>query len=406
MSHDKHSLESLFHELKNKNLSLDMTRGKPCSEQLDLSNALLEPDTSFKTAKGVDCRNYGGLEGIPEARSLFAEILDVPSDNVIVGGNSSLSLMHMAVVYSLLNTLPDGQAPWQTQKPKFLCPSPGYDRHFFICESLGIEMITVPYLQDGPDMDMVEKLVSADPSIKGIWCVPKYSNPTGITYSDKTVLRLAEMQTAAPDFRIFWDNAYVVHDLNQNSDPLLEILSACKNAGHYNRPIIFASTSKVTFAGAGISALAASPENTKAFVKYLGFQTIGPDKLQQLRHCKFLHSLDHIKSHMQKHAQIIKPKFEAVLEILNKELSSVSGISWTNPNGGYFISLDVQPGTARKIVSLAEEIGVKLTAAGVTFPYGRDPEDRNIRIAPTLPSLEEIKTAMEALCVCIKLASQ
>ncbi|MCB1307994.1 MAG: aminotransferase class I/II-fold pyridoxal phosphate-dependent enzyme [Leptospiraceae bacterium] len=410
-------LQSTLRELQNRHKAfcaeghaLDMTRGKPAGEQLDLANAMLDlPGAEqFRTTGGVDTRNYGGLEGLPEARALLAAMLDVKPDAVLMGGNSSLTLMHDAVVRALLHGVPGGQGPWKTggaDGVKFLCPVPGYDRHFSICEHFNIEMIPVPMTAEGPDMDAVESLVARDASIKGIWCVPRYSNPTGCVYSDAVVDRLARMQCAAPDFRIFWDNAYAVHHLTESPQPLKSISAACTAAGNPDRPYLFASTSKISFAGSGISAFAASPANVADAKKHLSMQTIGPDKVNQWRHVQFFENIDGVHAHMRKHAAIIAPKFQRVLEIFRAELEGRGIADWTEPDGGYFISLDVPEGCAARVVSLAGEAGVKLTPAGATFPYRKDTRDANLRIAPTLPAMSEIETAMRILCVCVRLAA-
>ncbi|WP_407933969.1 aminotransferase class I/II-fold pyridoxal phosphate-dependent enzyme [Aquibacillus rhizosphaerae] len=402
-------LDAKYTEVKGRNLSLDMSRGKPSAEQLDLSMGLLDilnSDSPIHVEESIDARNYGSVDGLIETKKLFGQILDVNQHEIIVGGNSSLTIMHDAVSRSLLLGTVDSTTPWgKLPKVKFLCPSPGYDRHFAICELLGIEMVTVDMLEDGPDMDTVEELVKNDEAIKGIWCVPKYSNPEGITYSDEVVDRLAKMETKANDFRIFWDDAYTVHHLTDEPDVLKNILTACKDANHPNRVFIFASTSKVTFPGSGISVLASSEENINFIKKQIATQTIGPDKLNQLRHVHFLKDLETIKQHMKKHAEIIKPKFDMVLEVLEKQLGKQNIASWNEPNGGYFISLNTLDGCATEVVKLASEAGVKLTPAGATFPYGKDPSDRNIRIAPTFPTLNELQTAIEVLCLCIQLVS-
>jgi DNA-binding transcriptional MocR family regulator len=392
---------------KQKGLKLDMTRGKPSNEQLDLANALstVLTATDYKAADGTDARNYGGLDGLPEMKAIFADLLETAPRNVIIGGNSSLTMMHDAVVRGLLHGVPDGNGPWLKSKIKFLCPSPGYDRHFAICQAHGIEMLTVDMDANGPDMAQVEKLVAADASIKGMWCVPKYSNPTGNTYSAEVVARLSAMKTAAPDFRLFWDNAYAVHDLYDTTDPLPEIIAACAAAGNPNRPIVLASTSKISFAGAGIAALASSPANIADTLKHLGVQTIGPDKLNQLRHVRFFKDAAGVRAHMQKHAALLRPKFENVTRILERELGGTGLASFTKPRGGYFVSLDTLDGCATEVVKLADEAGVKLTPAGATFPYGRDPRNCNIRIAPSLPPPAQIETAMEVLALCVQLAS-
>jgi DNA-binding transcriptional MocR family regulator len=345
------------------------------------------------------------LEGLPEARRLFADLLEVEPAEVIVGGNSSLALMHDTIVQALLKGMVDSP-PWRAQATvRFLCPSPGYDRHFAICERYGIEMITVPIDEQGPDMDEVERLAGSDPSVKGIWCVPRYSNPTGITYADSVVERLARMETAATDFRIFWDNAYAVHHLVDRPAPLKNILTFCRAAGHPDRPIAFTSTSKISFAGGGIAALAASASTVRHLIAGLSIQTIGHDKLNQLRHVRFFRDAAGIAEHMRRHARILKPKFDAVVEILDRELGDTGVATWSRPKGGYFISLDTLDGCASAVVALAERAGVKLTKAGATFPYGKDPRDRNIRLAPSLPSLEEIRAAMELVALSVQLVS-
>ena len=392
-----------YDDIAARQLALDMTRGKPCAEQLDLSLGMLEV-RDVRTADGFDCRNYGLLEGIPEARRFFAEILGVEPAEVIVGGNSSLALMHDAIAQALLIGPPDAP-PWKAQPVKFLCPSPGYDRHFAICERYGIEMVTVPIGDEGPDMDAVEHLAGSDPSVKGIWCVPQYSNPTGITYTDAVVDRLASMQTAASDFRIFWDNAYAVHHLVERPARLKNILATCRAAGHPERPLLLTSTSKISFAGAGIAALAASPVNVRHLIGGLSIQTIGHDKLNQLRHVRFFKDAAGVAAHMRKHAAILKPKFDAVDDILAAELGGSGVATWSNPQGGYFISFDTLDGCAAKVVAMADAAGVKLTKAGATFPYGKDPRDRNIRLAPSLPSLDEIRQAMTLVALAVQLVS-
>ncbi len=407
----KAELEQTYAEIKARGLKLNMARGKPAQAQLDLSMPMLESVTTLKdcTAQdGTDCRNYGVLDGLPEAKALMATMLDDEPENVIVFGNASLNIMYdtLARIW-MFGT--QGEKPWgQLETVKWLCPAPGYDRHFGITEEFGIEMITIPMNEDGPDMDEVERLAAADPSIKGIWCVPTYSNPGGVTYSDEVVRRLAAMETAAPDFRIFWDNAYCVHHLfdnPQDQDHVLDIAKACVEAGNPNRPLKFASTSKVTFPGAGISALASSPENVAEIKKRMGVQTIGHDKLNQMRHVYFLQDAQGIRNHMAKHAAILRPKFELVVEKLNDGLSEVGECSWSNPRGGYFVSFDGPRGTAKRVVQLAKEAGVTMTGAGATYPYKQDPNDSNIRIAPTLPPLEELDAAMDVFVTCIKLAA-
>ncbi len=403
----RQELQARYDAFKAQALKLDMTRGKPASAQLDLANAMtavLSAD-DWKAADGTDCRNYGGLDGLPEMKAIFAELFGVPSTQVIIGGNSSLQIMHDTVVRALMHGVPDGSGPWSQQSPRFLCPAPGYDRHFAICEHNGIEMVSVDLLSTGPDMDAVERLVAADASIKGIWCVPKYSNPTGTTYDSETVRRLASMKSAAPDFRIFWDNAYAVHDLFETTDPLDCIIKACADAGNPNRAWVFGSTSKISFSGGGVAAHASGPANVADAKKHLAIQTIGPDKLNQLRHVRFFGNLAGIKSHMQRHAAVIRPKFEAVVNAFEQGLAGKGIATWTNPRGGYFVSLDTPDGCASRVVKLADEAGVKLTAAGATFPYGRDPRDRNIRVAPTLPPLAQVETAMQVVVCCVSLVS-
>lgn len=399
--------EAAYTAIQQKALKLDMTRGKPSSEQLDLANALITCLTAsdYQAADGTDARNYGGLDGLPELKLIFAELLETTPANLIVGGASSLTMMHDAVVRALLHGVPDGDGPWSKSKIKFLCPAPGYDRHFAICQHHGIEMIPVELDANGPDMTTVEKLVRADASIKGMWCVPKYSNPTGETYSAEVVQRLAAMPTAARDFRLFWDNAYAVHDLYETTDPLVEVLSACAKAENPNRPLEFASTSKISFAGAGVAVLATSAANVADAKKHLSIQTIGPDKLNQLRHVRFFANAAGVKAHMQKHAALLRPKFDAVTRIFERDLGGSGLAAWTKPRGGYFVSLDTLDGCASEVVKLAEQAGVKLTPAGATFPLGKDPRNRNIRVAPSLPPTSQVETAMEVVTLCVKLAS-
>ncbi len=402
----KRKLEAEYEAYKAQKLNLDMSRGKPCSEQLDISSDMLKDLNCYKTQNGTDVRNYGLVDGIPELKNLFAEIMEADPKEVIVGGNSSLNMMYDTIVRAMLFGVPGSIMPWgKLPKIKFLCPSPGYDRHFAICEQLGIEMITVEIKSDGPDMDMVEKLVAEDESIKGIWCTPKYSNPDGITYSDEVVRRFAEMKTKAPDFRIFWDNAYVVHHLSDTPDRLKNILAACKEAGNPDRVLIFSSTSKISFPGAGVAAMASSENNIDFAKKKITIQTIGPDKINQLRHAKRFKNLKDVEEHMKVHAALIKPKFDAVLDILQKELDGKNIAWWNKPNGGYFISLNTLNGCAKKIVKMAADAGVVLTGAGATYPYGKDPNDKNIRIAPTFPPIDELKKAIEILCICVQLTS-
>lgn len=405
----KEELTKQYEDVKAKGLSLDMSRGKPGADQLDLSMPmmdLVDSQSDMKCENGMDCRNYGVLEGIPEAKKLMSEMIETDSDHVIVFGNSSLNIMFDTVARCMIQGVL-GSTPWsKLDHVKFLCPSPGYDRHFKVTESFGIEMIVVPMLPTGPDMDMVEELVSKDDAIKGIWCVPKYSNPQGYTYSDETVRRFANLKPAASDFRIFWDNAYCVHHLYEDDqDQLLDILSECEKAGNPDMVFEFASTSKVTFPGAGVSVLAASKANLDEVRKYITVQTIGHDKVNQLRHVRFLKDAQGIKEHMRKHAELIRPKFEAVINTLEKELGGLEIGQWTTPKGGYFISFDSMEGCAKAIVEKTKEAGVVMTGAGATFPYGKDPKNSNIRIAPTLPSAEELAMAAEIFVLSVKLVS-
>ena len=394
----KEAADRDYEELKARNLSLDMSRGKPAPSQIDHANGMLKEMTDYHTKAGMDVRNYGVLDGIPEMKELFSELLDIPAGQLIVGGNASLNLMFDAVMrLFVFGTM--GEKPWgRLDKVKFLCPSPGYDRHFTICETLGIEMIPVPMTKEGPDMDMVEELVGSDASIKGIWCVPKYSNPQGICYSDETVDRLASMKTAAKDFKIFWDNAYGVHPVFEDVK-VKNIIDACEEAGTKNRPYYFFSTSKITFPGAGVSLIASSEENINEIKK------IGYDKVNQLRHVQFFQNAEGLRAHMQVLAECMRPKFETVLKYLNKELAGTGLAVWEEPKGGYFVSVDVYPGCAEEVVRLAKEAGVVLTGAGATYPYRKDPKDSNLRIAPTYPTVEELEQAMELFCVCVKKAA-
>ncbi|QJD91972.1 aminotransferase class I/II-fold pyridoxal phosphate-dependent enzyme [Duganella dendranthematis] len=392
-----------YQAFKQLGLKLDMSRGKPAPEQLDLSNALAEALPTYKAADGTDARNYGGTIGLPEARALFAELLDVPAAQVVVDSSASLSLMHDVIVYSLLNGVP-GHAPWVQNPVTFLCPVPGYDRHFAICEARGIKMINVPMNADGPDMDLVEKLVAEDASIKGMWIVPKYSNPGGVVYSDQVVQRLAAMKTAAPDFRLLWDDAYRFHHLGEKNVAVANILAACETAGNPDRAIVFASSSKISWAGSGVAALAASPANIAWWTKLSGIRSIGPDKINQLRHVRFLKDLPTVEALMEQHRQLLKPKFDAVLAQFQALLGDVPGVSWTHPDGGYFIDLITPDGAAKRTVELAKEAGIVLTPAGAAFPYGLDPLDRHIRIAPSFPSLAEINQAAQGIALSLKLA--
>ena len=405
----KELLQKEYNEYAKLNLSLNMARGKPCEEQLDITEGMLsvmQKNSDCFTDKGLDCRNYGILDGIEEAKKLLSPMIGVDCSQIIIGGNSSLNLMYDAMARCMLYGVNGGNGPWVKQeKVKFLCPVPGYDRHFAICESLGIEMVNVPLLCDGPDMDVVEELIK-DEAVKGIWCVPKYSNPTGITYSEKTVKRLASMKPASADFRIFWDNAYAIHDLYEDKkDDLVDILPECEKAGNPNLVYIFASTSKISFPGSGVSCIGSSKENIDYIKSIMTMQTIGHDKMNMLRHVKFFGSFDGLKGFMTKHADILRPKFEACEKILTENLEGLGIAEWTKPLGGYFISLDVPEGCALKVVDLAKKAGVVLTEAGATFPYHKDPEDKNIRIAPSFPPLGELETAMKILCCCVKLAS-
>jgi DNA-binding transcriptional MocR family regulator len=404
----KAQLMERYREFQERRITLDMTRGKPCTAQLDLALGMLEGDTgkTYLTKEGLDCRNYGGLDGIPAAKTLFSEYVEVEPEELILGGNSSLNMMHDTILRAMVKGVMDGASPWgQLPKVKFLCPSPGYDRHFFICEFLGIEMIPVDMQEDGPVMSQVEERVANDELIKGIWCVPKYSNPTGAVYSDEAVERLAEMNTKAVDFRIFWDNAYAVHHLADTPVPLKNILEACKQAGNPERVFIFASTSKISFAGAGLAIMAGSQTNMEWVKNQMAFQTIGPDKMNQLRHVLFFKNAAGIEAHMKKHSAILKPKFDAVQSILIKELADKKIANWSKPQGGYFVSIDTMEGCAAAVIKMAADAGVKLTPAGSAYPYKKDPLDRNIRIAPSFPPLEDIQAAMELVAVCIQLVS-
>ncbi|GAA0913649.1 aminotransferase class I/II-fold pyridoxal phosphate-dependent enzyme [Nonomuraea longicatena] len=392
-----------YEALVQQGLKLDLTRGKPSPRQLDLSEDLLRLPTGHTAADGTDGRNYGNLQGLAETRELFGPLLQVPAAQLVVGGNSSLTLMHDTVVHALLTEVPGAARRWiEAGEITFLCPVPGYDRHFTICERFGIKMVAVPMTADGPDMDVVERLVAADAGVKGMWCVPKYSNPSGIVYSEETVRRLAAMPTAAPDFRIFWDNAYAVHHLSERPAELADILALAEQHGNPDRVFVYGSTSKVTLAGSGISFFGSSPANVAWFLANTAKQSIGPDKINQLRHVEFLRDADGVAAHMRKHAELIAPKFEIVDRVLTKELGGLA--TWTSPHGGYFISLEVP--RAREVVAKAKAAGIALTPAGATHPYGTDPDDRTIRIAPTYPDLAELEQAISGLAVCVRLVAE
>jgi len=399
-------LERRYAKFSDARLSLDMTRGKPCPEQLDLANGLLTVlGSDYRAADGTDCRNYGGLDGLPESKALFAAFMEASPKEVLLGDNSSLALMHDTVARALSHGVPGGDGPWSRSPVKFLCPVPGYDRHFAICEHFGVEMVNVDLYEDGPDMDRIEHLAASDPAVKGMWVVPKYANPSGATCSARVVERLAAMRTAAKDFRILWDNAYAHHHLTSSPPALASLLDACKAAGNADRVLTYGSTSKVSFAGAGIAVMAASEANVAWMRRHRSRSTIGPDKLNELRHVRFFRDMDGVRAHMEKHAAIIRPKFDRVSSILRRELGDTGLGTFTEPLGGYFVSLDTMDGCAKAVVQMAADIGVKLTEAGATFPYGRDPRDRNIRIAPTLPNLADIETAMQVVAVCVKRVS-
>ena len=405
----KTKLDAEFEEVKARGLNLDMSRGKPSAEQLNLSMGMMDvltSDTDLICQVGVDCRNYGVLDGITEAKQLLADMMEVPKQNIIIFGNSSLNVMYDQIARAMTHGVL-GSTPWaKLDKVKFLCPVPGYDRHFAITEHFGIEMINVPMTATGPDMDIVEKLVAEDDAIKGIWCVPKYSNPQGITYSDETVRRFARLKPAAEDFRIYWDNAYGIHHLYEDKqDQLIEILEECEKAGNPNLAYKFSSTSKISFPGSGIAAIASSDENLAEIRKQMRVQTIGHDKVNQLRHARFFGDINGMVEHMRKHADILRPKFDAVLETLDRELGGLEIGSWIAPRGGYFISFDSMEGCAKAIVAKAKEAGLVMTGAGATFPYGKDPKDSNIRIAPSYPTLEDLKVAAEIFVLSVKIVS-
>ncbi|HEY0524558.1 MAG TPA: aminotransferase class I/II-fold pyridoxal phosphate-dependent enzyme [Stellaceae bacterium] len=405
-------LRARYDDLRARGLRLDMTRGKPSSAQLDLASPLLSlpgPD-DYKAADGTDCRNYGNPQGLPEARALLSGPFQIPAAQMVFGNNSSLALMHDCIVYAMLHGTCDSRSPWSKEAAAsgpvaFICPVPGYDRHYHLCEEYGIELITVPMTDRGPDMDTVERLVASDPRIKGMWCVPKYSNPTGAIYDEETARRLASMRTAAPDFRLFWDNAYAVHHLTDERVEIPDMLALCERAGQPNRPFVFGSTSKITLAGSGLALFGGSPENVKWLLARMSRRTIGPDKLNQLRHVRFLRDEAGLHAHMERHRAIIGPKFDAVQEIFERELGGSGVARWTTPKGGYFVSLDVMDGCARRVIELAKEAGIAVTPAGATFPGGRDPHDRNIRIAPTFPDVAEVRQAVEGIALCALVAA-
>ncbi|MER6948606.1 aminotransferase class I/II-fold pyridoxal phosphate-dependent enzyme [Nonomuraea sp. NPDC000554] len=389
--------------LVQRGLSLDLTRGKPSPRQLDLSNDMLKLPSSYRAADGTDGRNYGNLQGLAELRELFAPLLQVPAGQLVVGGNSSLAMMHDTIVHALLTSVPGAERRW-VEEPEitFLCPVPGYDRHFTICERFGIKMVPVPMNADGPDMDVVERLVAGDASVKGMWCVPKYSNPSGVTFSDETVRRLAAMPTAAPDFRIFWDNAYAVHHLTDTPAELADLLALSEQHGNADRVFVYGSTSKVSLAGSGVAFFGSSPANVEWFLANTSKQSIGPDKLNQLRHVEFLRDGEGVAAHMRRHAELIGPKFELVDKVLTERIGDLA--TWSSPKGGYFISLEVPHAGA--VVARAKAAGIALTPAGATHPYGADPDDRTIRIAPTYPELGELEQAIEGLAVCVRLVAE
>ncbi len=404
----RNRVQERYDAFRKQGLALNLTRGKPSSAQLELSAGLLSlPGAADYLAQdGTDCRNYGGLQGLAEARALFAPMMGTTLERVVVGNNASLALMHDVIVYFLLKGACDSPAPWSRQEPiAFLCPVPGYDRHFLICQEYGIRMVSVALNADGPDMDRVERMVADDPTIKGMWCVPKYSNPTGTVYSDRVVERLARMKTAAPDFRLFWDNAYAVHHLTEERVEIANILELCAKHGHPDRPLVFSSTSKITLAGAGLGLFAASQANVKWLLARMTPRTIGPDKINQLRHVRFLRDQAGLTRLMDRHRELIAPKFSKVLDTFAENLGELADVTWTKPKGGYFISLDVPKGCARRVVSLAKDAGVELTPAGAPYPYGTDPEDRTIRIAPTFPDIAEVAQAAVGVSLSVLLAT-
>ncbi|MDO5444178.1 MAG: aminotransferase [Eubacteriales bacterium] len=407
----KAELEALYGMLeaeKAKGYKLDMSRGKPAPDQLDMSMDMLSvaPETMIRSCKGTDARNYGVLDGLDEAKELFAEILGLSPNNIIVGGQSSLNLMYDCIIRAFVFGVYGGSKPWGQQgKLKFLCPVPGYDRHFRITEEFGIEMINIPMSPEGPDMALVKEYVENDPAVKGIWCVPKYSNPQGYTYSAETVKAFAALKPAADDFRIFWDNAYIVHAFREKDDELLNIFDACAEYGSEDMVYEFMSTSKVTFPGSGVAVIAASENNVKFILKQMGVQTIGFDKVNQLRHVNYLKDAEGVKAHMEKLAELMRPKFDCVVNTLSENLGDLEIGKWTNPNGGYFVCFEGLPGTAKRCVGLCAEAGVKLTGAGAPFPYGKDPEDSTIRIAPSFPSVEQLSDSIKVFCICQRIAA-
>lgn len=405
----KAELDGQYKDFKGKNMHLDMSRGKPSKDQLDISMEMmdvLDGDSEVSGEDSVDYRNYGFVDGIPEAKELFAELMEVKAENVIVGGNSSLNMMYDTVQRAMQFGVYGSKCPWnKLEKVKFLCPAPGYDRHFAICELFGIEMIPIEMTETGPDMDEIEKLVSTDEAVRGIWCVPLYSNPQGISYSDETVKRFAALKPKAEDFRIFWDNAYCVHHIYEDQAKILNIIDECAAAGNPDMVYEFVSTSKITFSGAGVAAMAASKNNIEHIIKLMSVQTIGFDKLNQLRHVRFFKSVDGIREHMNRHAELVRPKFDAVLNQLETKLKPFGLVKYTKPNGGYFISVDVMNGCAKRTVEICKELGVIFTSAGATYPYGKDKNDSNIRIAPTLPPVSELNQAMDVFCMAVKLAA-
>jgi DNA-binding transcriptional MocR family regulator len=401
----ENQLERAYEELRSRNLKLDLTRGKPSEEQLDLSNALLTlPGVGdYRDASGTDLRNYGGIDGLPELRAIFGELLQIPVAQILALNTTSLPIMHDSLVHALLHGVPGGDGPWRDVAGlSFLCPVPGYDRHFSITESLGIRMIPVPFVDGRLDLPTIKRLVAEDSSIRGMWSVPMYSNPTGVTYSEDEVRELVEMTTAAPDFRLLWDNAYAVHHLGEDEPVPVDILGLAESAGNPDRPFVFTSTSKITFPGGGVGFFAASATNIAWLKKHTSSQTIGPDKLNQLRHLRFLKDADGVRQHMRAHRAILAPRFDAVLAILERRLGDAA--EWSVPRGGYFISVEAGEGTASRAVELAAQAGIAVTAAGATFPYGKDPRDSNIRIAPSFASIAELNAAIDGLCTCILLA--